>query len=76
MNRVAIVTGAARGIGAATVDALVNDGYHVVAVDRCRDIPEVPYAMATPAELESVVARQVTPCSHSSVTCVARPTCS
>jgi SDR family mycofactocin-dependent oxidoreductase len=57
MNRVAIVTGAARGIGAATVDALVNDGYHVVAVDRCRDIPEVPYAMATPAELESVVAR-------------------
>ncbi len=57
MNRVAIVTGAARGIGAATVDALVNDGYRVLAVDRCRDIPEVPYAMATPAELEAVVAR-------------------
>jgi SDR family mycofactocin-dependent oxidoreductase len=57
MNRVAIVTGAARGIGAATVDALVNEGYHVLAVDRCRDIPEVPYAMATPADLESVVAR-------------------
>ena len=51
MKRVAIVTGAARGIGAATVDALVNDGYQVVAVDRCRDIAEVPYAMATPAEL-------------------------
>jgi SDR family mycofactocin-dependent oxidoreductase len=57
MNRVAIVTGAARGIGAATVDALVNDGYRVLAVDRCRDIPDVPYAMATPADLESVVAR-------------------
>ncbi len=57
MTRVAIVTGAARGIGAATVDALVNDGYQVVAVDRCRDIAEVPYAMATPAELEAVVAR-------------------
>ncbi|MHB1089275.1 MAG: mycofactocin-coupled SDR family oxidoreductase [Acidimicrobiales bacterium] len=57
MKRVAIVTGAARGIGAATVDALVNDGYQIVAVDRCRDIPEVPYALATPAELDAVVAR-------------------
>lgn len=57
MNRVAIVTGAARGIGAATVDALINDGYRVVAVDRCRDIPEVPYALATPGDLDAVVAR-------------------
>ena len=57
MNRVAIVTGAARGIGAATVDALVNDGFRVVAVDRCRDIPEIPYALATPADLDAVVAR-------------------
>jgi SDR family mycofactocin-dependent oxidoreductase len=57
VRRVAIVTGAARGIGAATVDALVNDGYCVVAVDRCRDIAEVPYALATPADLEGVVAR-------------------
>jgi SDR family mycofactocin-dependent oxidoreductase len=57
VNRVAIVTGAARGVGAATVDALVNDGYRVVAVDRCRDIPEVPYALATPGELDAVVAR-------------------
>ena len=57
MNRVAIVTGAARGIGAATVDALVNDGYRVVAVDRCRDIAEVPYALATPGDLDAVVAR-------------------
>ena len=57
VSRVAIVTGAARGIGAATVDALVNDGYHVIAVDRCRDIPEVPYALATSADLDAVVAR-------------------
>ncbi len=57
MSRVAIVTGAARGIGAATVDALVNDGYRVVAVDRCRDIVEVPYALATAADLDAVVAR-------------------
>lgn len=57
MNRVAVVTGAARGIGAATVDALVNEGYRVVAVDRCRDIPEVLYPLATPADLDAVVAR-------------------
>jgi SDR family mycofactocin-dependent oxidoreductase len=56
VNRVAIVTGSARGIGAATVDALVNESYRVVAVDRCRDIPEVPYALATPGELDAVVA--------------------
>ncbi len=55
--RVAIVTGAARGIGAATVDALVNESYRVVAVDRCRDIPEIPYPLATPADLDAVVAR-------------------
>jgi NAD(P)-dependent dehydrogenase (short-subunit alcohol dehydrogenase family) len=56
VSRVAIVTGAARGIGAATVDALVNDGYRVIAVDRCRDIAEVPYALATSADLDAVVA--------------------
>ena len=56
MNRVAIVTGAARGIGAATVDVLVNEGYRVIAVDRCRDISEVPYALATSADLDGVVA--------------------
>jgi SDR family mycofactocin-dependent oxidoreductase len=57
VGRVAIVTGAARGIGAATVDALVNDNYRVVAVDRCRDIADVPYALATPGDLDDVVAR-------------------
>ena len=57
MSRVAIVTGAARGIGAAVVDALVNDGFKVLAVDRCRDIADVPYPLATPADLDSVVAR-------------------
>ncbi len=57
MSPVALVTGAARGIGAATVDALVADGWHVLAVDRCRDIEGIPYAMATPADLDAVVDR-------------------
>jgi len=57
VSPVALVTGAARGIGAATVDALVGAGWSVLAVDRCRDVDGVGYAMATPAELDAVVAR-------------------
>jgi SDR family mycofactocin-dependent oxidoreductase len=55
MVRVALVTGAARGIGAATVAALVADGWRVVAVDRCSDDPALPYPLGTRAELDRVV---------------------
>jgi SDR family mycofactocin-dependent oxidoreductase len=54
--RVAIVTGAARGIGAATVAALAAEGWRVVAVDRCGDDPALPYALGTREELDAVVA--------------------
>ena len=57
MSRVALVTGAARGIGAATVVALADAGWSVVAVDRCADDPRLPYALGTEAELAEVVAR-------------------
>jgi SDR family mycofactocin-dependent oxidoreductase len=57
VSPVALVTGAARGIGGATVDALVAAGWHVVAVDRCRDVDGIDYAMATPADLDALVAR-------------------
>lgn len=52
--RVAIVTGAARGIGAATVQALGTDGWAVLAVDVCTDDPAVPYPMGTRAELDAI----------------------
>src|SRR5690606_2879449 len=55
-RRVAVVTGAARGIGAATVRRLVGNGWRVVAVDRCADDPRVPYPLATRADLESLAA--------------------
>ena len=57
MRRVAVVTGAGRGIGAATVDALVAQGLSVVAVDRCRDDAAIPYALATKKDLDAVVGR-------------------
>ena len=55
-RRVAVVTGAARGIGAATVRVLADQGWSVLAVDRARDDPAVPYPLGTAAELEAVVA--------------------
>lgn len=60
MSRVALVTGAGRGIGAATVDALVLRGYHVVALDSCagdRERPHIGYELARPEELDAVAAR-------------------
>lgn len=61
-SRVALVTGAARGIGAATVHELCRTGYRVVAVDidgtQASNLraPGVEYALATPAELNAVAA--------------------
>ncbi len=54
-DRVALVTGAARGIGAATVTALAAAGWRVVAVDRCADDPALPYRLGSRGDLDHVV---------------------
>ncbi len=56
MSPVAIVTGAARGIGAATVATLAAGGWSVVAVDRAADDPRLPYPLGSEDDLNSVVA--------------------
>ena len=53
-GRVAVVTGAARGIGAATVLALAGAGWSVLAVDSAADDPALPYPMGSAAELAGV----------------------
>ena len=54
---VAVVTGAARGIGAATVLALAAAGWSVLAVDSTADDPALPYPMATRDDLSGLVSR-------------------
>lgn len=57
--RVALVTGAARGVGAATVRQLVGSGWQVVALDIVADDPDLPYPLAQPDQLAALAGPSV-----------------
>jgi SDR family mycofactocin-dependent oxidoreductase len=57
MPELAVVTGAARGIGAAVAVQLAEQGWSLVLADACSAQPGVDYAMPSPADLEAVAER-------------------
>jgi SDR family mycofactocin-dependent oxidoreductase len=54
-NKVAFVTGAARGQGRSHAVRLAEEGADIVAVDICEQIASVPYPMSTDADLAETV---------------------
>jgi SDR family mycofactocin-dependent oxidoreductase len=53
----AVVTGAARGIGAAVAAGLAEQGWSLVLVDACAAQPGIDYAMPVPVDLDTIGAR-------------------
>lgn len=54
-GRVALITGAARGQGRCHAVCLAKEGADIVAVDLCKDQPELNYQQGTPDDLAETV---------------------
>ena len=53
----AVITGAARGIGAAVSEGLAAEGWSLLLIDACAAQPGIAYDMPTPADLDAVAGR-------------------
>ena len=56
-GKVAVITGAAHGLGASHALAFAIEGANIAAADICQDIPDSRYAMGKQDEMNSVVAK-------------------
>jgi SDR family mycofactocin-dependent oxidoreductase len=54
-ERLAVITGAARGIGAATARGLAEQGWALLLVDACSEQPGIGYRMPATEDLSAVV---------------------
>lgn len=55
-GRIAIVTGAARGMGRSHCLTMATEGAHIVAADICRDVSAIGYSLGKRSELDETVA--------------------
>ena len=56
-NKVAFITGAARGQGRSHAIRLAQEGADIIAIDLCAQVDSVPYPMATPDDLAETVSQ-------------------
>lgn len=54
-NKVAFITGAARGQGRAEAVLFAEEGADIIAIDVCADVATCPYPLAGPEDLEETV---------------------
>jgi SDR family mycofactocin-dependent oxidoreductase len=55
-GKVALVTGAARGQGRSHVLTMAREGADILAIDVCGEVENIPYPLATKAELDATAA--------------------